>query len=157
MDDVVVDTNILAHSGNPSNASFDAARHFLLDLLRSSTAWCMDPGFSLIESQNRSRILSEYLATVPPTDLGLQVLARLAATGRITIVDRPTRSVRGQIRRLVPGNPGDRVFVEVAYGSTDHVLVSHDESDFHPECRAQLRERLGVIVLDAATCRSRFV
>lgn len=157
MDDVVIDTNVLAHSGNPSNALFDASRDFLVAVLESSISWCIDQGFSLVEAQNRSRIFSEYLATVPPTDLGLQVLARLAATGRVNIIDRPMRSVREQIRHLIPGNPGDRVFVEVAYGSRDHILVSHDESDFHDQCRAQLEHGLGVIVLDAAACRSRIV
>ena len=155
MDDVVVDTNVLAHAENPNDAWFEASRGFFSALLASNVRWCLDEGFSPVESQNRSRIYSEYRATVLPVDLGMQVLAHLAGTGRVQLVPRPSSAVRQQIRRLVPRNTRDRVFIEVAYGCVDRLLVSHDYADFHDHCRSALRTSLAVDVIDAGSCALR--
>lgn len=155
MDDVVVDTNVLAHADNPGHAFFESSREFFSALLEAETAWCLDEGFHPLESGNLSRVYSEYRATVLPIGLGLQVLAHLAATGRIRLVSRANSRVRGQIRRIVPHNTVDRLFVELAYGSTEHVLVSHDYSDFHEDCRTVLLARLGVEIVDAGPCCGR--
>jgi hypothetical protein len=148
IDDLTIDTNVWAHADNPFEPRQADAILLLRKLLASSTAVCVDPGFSLDEAANRSRIGSEYLTHLAKLPLAGAVLATLASTERVAFVDTnvPT-PVRKCINRVI-GDPSDRVFAKVAYNSQSHVLCSHDFTHMPEAARAELRDH--AVTVEAA-------
>lgn len=154
--DIVVDTNVLAHAANPSDQDhFNDASLFLEQLAsETTTIICIDPDPSLDRNQNTSRIFGEYLTTLSPAALTASVIAALFIQGRYAVVPRTvSKEVRTKINRLVrKSSATDKVFVSVAYNSTDRVLASHDFTDFPAPVRAALARELAVTVSDAVGC-----
>ena len=60
IDDIVVDTNVLAHAGNPDEARQQSSIDLVVALKAGKTSICVDAGFHLDESKNRSHIAVEY-------------------------------------------------------------------------------------------------
>ncbi len=152
--DVVVDTNVWAHADNPTEARQADAVGFLNQLLGSDTKLCVDPGFSLDEAQNRSKIGSEYLTHLSALPVASAILAALANSGRVSFV---ATSVPTPIRRIINRtvhDPSDRIFVKVAHNSESQVLCSHDYSHLPDVARTQLR-RVSVEVLSAGEASPR--
>lgn len=150
IDDIVVDTNVLMHASNPQEPRFDAAKNFLERFVQVHTCLCVDEGFDIDESRNRSLIGGEYLDRLSPGTIGYAVISMLALDGRLSMV--PTRvadPVRRKINQMI-GNSRDRTFVRVAVNSGGRVLVSHDYSDFPVPIRNKINLELGVLVEDAS-------
>ena len=59
-EDIVIDTNVLVHAGNPGVDHFEPALQLLEWLSQEPVAMCTDPGWSMDEARNRSHIMSEY-------------------------------------------------------------------------------------------------
>lgn len=138
--DVVVDTNVWAHADNPNESRQAASISFLQSIGDSGTKICVDQDFSLIESENRSKIGSEYLEQLSACPFAAAMLASLARAGRFLVVStRVPNPVRARINRSV-GDPSDRVFVKVAHNSHSGVLCSHDYKHLPRRCRAELRK-----------------
>jgi predicted nucleic acid-binding protein len=137
--DVVVDTNVWAHADNPIESRQADSIAFLRQLLATDTELCVDPGFSLTESQNRSRIGSEYLTHLSALPFASAALAALANSGRIAFVStKVSDGVRRTINRVVR-DPSDRVFVKVAHNSGARLLCSHDYTHLPAAVRSTLR------------------
>jgi hypothetical protein len=149
LSDVVLDTNVLMHADNPSEERQGDAIAFLEALLACATAICVDEGFDMEESRNRSLIGGEYLARLTAPSLGYQVLVQVFSQGRVVEVSTAVEDrVRRVVRRCV-NKPRDRTFVRVAYNSSDRLLCSHDYDDFPPLARGELSKKLGITVGDA--------
>ncbi len=152
LSDLVIDTNVLVHAQNPSEQRCADARRLLTTLLDTTAVLCVDQGFACDEGQNRSHIGTEYLQNLRAGSLALQVIATLAGSGRVRQLGRraPQATAR-QINQLIR-NRVDRVFLSVAFNSTDRVLVSHDLEDFQLPKRDTIRRTLGVRVVEAQDC-----
>jgi hypothetical protein len=148
--DLVVDTNVLVHAENVESGYHEPSLA-LLEALEGGTitAICVDAGFDPEEAKNKSAIYSEYLRFLGPQTYPMVLIARLAAWGRLDLLDRPPVSTKNVVRRLVPGDMIDRRFLEIASVATAKTLVSHDYEDFHVECRERAANVLGVAIVEA--------
>ena len=156
MDECVVDANVWSHSQNPSVDVFDDAVQFVTDFGAASVVLCVDEGFSLVEEENRSVIGREYLDQLKPGSVAFQLIAALAASGRVRFVaGKVARADRDRIRRLVFKNTRDQHYLRVALNTTTQILVSHDFYDMPESVRSDLRKRPGIDVIDARTCCAR--
>ncbi len=158
IDDLVIDTNVLVHASNPAVPRHEAALLFATSLLAADTLLCLDEGFSAIEAQNRSLIGGEYYQHLVVGMIGYAVVATLAASERVKQVSKTVpAAARTRIKRLIPRNPRDRTFVQVAVNSTDNVLVSHDFDDLGDDVRRKLRAEVGIDVDTAEQALLRLV
>lgn len=134
--DVVVDTNVLAHSAN-QNTSFHAdALDFLAWLGEEyDLHWAMDDNGKAAPVLGTSLLWAEYQETLAPNATALLIFSQLLQTGRVCFSDRPSQQQRERIRTLVPRNKKDRVVLGAAVNSGSKWLVTNDEDDFSPETR----------------------
>jgi hypothetical protein len=157
--DIVVDSNVLAHALNPDDARFGASTRLLETLDGALLAkLCLDEGFDADEARSRSRILSEYWMNVGFGSVASAVLTRIFADGRIREI--PARSARRVDRDFVRGllvKPLDRSFVHVAAGSSERLLVSHDDEDFTVVVVVRVAQRLAVEVVPATVGSDRLL
>lgn len=150
--ELVLDTNVLAHCCNPNEPRRKEALELVLAIQHSSTSLCVDDGFSIVESQNRSIIGAEYMAHLVYGSLGLYLIQFLAVNGRVRVYPkRPPHDIARRINRVIR-NAHDRAFVGVAWHSSERVLVSHDYTDFDHDKRIHLSSELGVDVIDSRQC-----
>jgi predicted nucleic acid-binding protein len=150
--DVVIDTNVLLHAQNPTEQRCAESLQLLQLLLEASTALCVDEGFAHDETLNRSHIGAEYLQKLRAGSFALEVIVALAARGRIRHVPRRAPlATAGKINQLLR-NRVDRVFLSVAFNSTEKILVSHDYKDFQIPKRRDIASSLGVNVTEAGLC-----
>jgi hypothetical protein len=139
--DLVVDANIWAHTQNPNSAWYEDSLDFCERLLISQTIVVVDAG-GLIEQ--------EYEENLTPASVGYQTLASLAASGRLAHMPAAVpANIRRTIEALIPRNSRDRTYVRISYNSTGRHLGSHDWDDFNDDVRADLYERIQVLVLEA--------
>jgi hypothetical protein len=146
--DIVVDTNVFMHAGDPYVKFFDGARAFVEALYSANTLLCIDiPRADSTPSHGASLIWAEYERKMKTTTYGMAVLAKLASTKRISWLSRDVgAAINKEIRALVPRNTRDKTFVRVAYHSIDKLFVSNDSSDFGPAVRKALRKGPGIRV-----------
>lgn len=147
--DIVVDTNVLMHADNDAEPRQDEARAFLLSLLESATKLCVDEGFDIEESKNRSHIGSEYLQNLHNGMLGFAVIQHLASFARVSTVSRTVPTAIARKIRMHVRSSRDRVFVRVAFNADDRTLVSHDFTDIPQGARNALVATINVQVLSA--------
>lgn len=152
LEDVVIDTNVLMHAQNPDEPRFSDARQLIEHMLGCTALLCVDRGFDVHPARNQSKIGAEYLDKLQPGSLGFTLVVTLVEARRLRQTDRlPPPDVSRAINQLIR-NRRDRTFVGVPYNSTERMLVSHDYQDFQPAKRGLIRRKLGVRVIDAATC-----
>jgi len=143
--DVVIDTNIFVHAGNPDVEHFDGATKFLKEVLDSETVICVDKN----KNEYPGKILYEYRDKIRGQHFGSNVFSKLLQQGRFVNVERkiPLREKKillGLINKR--GSQTDKIFVIVAYNSGEKILVSHDFGDFSRDTRGKLKKYLGVEV-----------
>ena len=146
--DLVVDTNVFMHAGNPNVKFFGGALRFVQALENSTVPICIDkPRANSVPDENASLILAEYRRRMKPTTYGMAVLAKLASTQRIQWVSRDVgAAINKRIRMLIPKNTRDKTFVRVSYNNVAHLLVSDDSEDFAVTVRRNVRRDLGIRV-----------
>lgn len=150
MDDLVIDTNVLVHTQNPECQYFSPAVDFVGKIISSNTYLCVDNGFDLDESRNRSLVCHEYLKHLVFGSPGYSLIVAAASNGRISEVDRRApRAIAKKIDRLLPNNKHDRTFANIAFNSLCKYLITHDFTDFSEDCRQELDSELGVFVRTA--------
>lgn len=150
VDDIVVDTNIWIHAGNPGVDEYEDALRFVIALKASRVAICFESGASPSEAKNESKILSEYYAQVQGSGVGRQVLTYMLANSRWTTVDpKVPHDQHRAINRNV-NDPSDRIFARVATKSAGKRLVTHDKRAFPPKCKKALRKACNVSVQSCA-------
>lgn len=148
---LTVDTNVLEHSGNPENEFFAEALAFVEALLVSQTKICFDPPQPNISQPfNKSKIANEYLLRLSPVTLGYRVVVSLLSTGRLQLVEPDkSQAAHKQLKKLVPNNSRDLIFVKVALGSATRTLASHDFKDFPNKVRQSLSRHFGITIVVA--------
>jgi hypothetical protein len=150
IEDVVIDTDVMKHASDPRQELQAAAVAFLeqLQLDECGTCICVDEGFHPIEARNSSRIVSEYRSRLDEAGLAMQVFRVLLESNRYRVVARPALAIRKVIQEVV-SDKHDHVFAQVAAGSVERVLVSHDKRAYSPRARASLEKKLGIVVINA--------
>jgi predicted nucleic acid-binding protein len=155
--DVVIDTNVMLHAGNPNDQYFNDSISLLNKLLESETLLCMDEGFDFDEAKNTSKLGYEYIVHIRSGMLAYVVLQKLALSRRIKFVDLKLRpEVRRRVNQLIR-NQRDRTFLIVAIKSSEKILVTHDFNDFQVPKRKTINNDLNVVVLIARECYDRMV
>jgi hypothetical protein len=148
----VIDTNVFCHSHNPKDQHFQASLDFLKMFLVSETQLCVDDGGDfLVESRNRSAIVSEYRTHIPPTSSAFQILVRLFSTGRVKQISKALPSKLGRLVPRLVTDKTDRVFLKVAINSQEQTLTSHDFAGFSR--RGDIFDQTGVYVCTAGECK----
>lgn len=153
--DLVLDTNVLMHAGNPSDQNFESAKIFLETLLSVSTVLCVEKGFSPDTARNHSKIMAEYLTHLRAGTLGMAVIQTLAAKSRIKGVERTVSQREAKKIIQMVSDKSDRVFVRVALNTEELVLVSHDFACFTANVRYSLKREIGVSIIDCNICLPR--
>jgi hypothetical protein len=144
--DLVMDTNVFVHASNPSETYCNDAKLFITALKESSTSLCVDEGFDIDQSHNKSLIGLEYLENLHYGMLGFAELTWLAQANRLVFVSRDVhRSISRKINQMIR-NKRDRTFLRVATNSEDHFFCSHDFRDMPPSKRVEIKRLLGIDV-----------
>jgi hypothetical protein len=150
--DVVVDTNVLAHSENPNNPFHADSLDFLAWLgEQRDRYWAMDDNGKAAPVLDTSLLWCEYRTTLAPTATALLLFAQLLQAGRVCFADRPNQQQRQRINKLVPHNRKDRVVLGTAVNSGSRWLVTSDENDFSADVRTACARDLGVLVSGVST------
>lgn len=150
LDDIVVDTNVLVHAGNPDEPLSGAAVGFMSALQACQTSICVDEGFDLNPARNRSYVGHEYLQHLRAGSIGYMLVTYLASNSRVKII---SKSLDPAILRRVNQrilNRKDRTFFRVTLNSVERVLASHDYTDFSQAKRDGFCKELGATVCSAA-------
>lgn len=134
--DVVIDTNVLAHSANSTSHYHADALEFLIAVVdQGERYWVLDDNGKAAPLLETSLLWSEYQQTLAPTSVAMILFQQMLAGGRVCFATRPGEEVRNRIRRLVPGNAKDRVVLGAAVQSGSKWLVTNDEADFSDSVR----------------------
>lgn len=151
---IVIDADVFMHSENPTVPLRADCKQLLTRLLAGTTKLCVDEGFDLDESKNRSHIGHEYLTRVRQVSPAFAVIVLMGTRGRIIKIER---HIEYSVSRIVCRNvadKSDRVYVRVAYKSASKTLVSHDSAAYPQKTKQILRTALNVRVLDAPAAKT---
>lgn len=148
--DIVIDTNVFLHAVNNIEPRQQSCILMLNLLNDGTTQLCVDEGFSLEESKNRSHIGQEYITHLRAGSIGYALVGHLARSGRVSILPRRvpatvSRHITTQIRK----GP-DRTYVYVAYNSMGKTFASHDFNDIPTTVRTRIQRAIAVRIVDAA-------
>jgi predicted nucleic acid-binding protein len=150
--DLVLDTNVLLHAGDPRQGRQASAQKLFAKLKTTTTKACVDEGYDQDPARNRSLIGAEYMQHLRQGSVGYALIQFLAVNGRIAVLSRHAPAqIKKQISQMIR-NVRDRTFLGVAYNSQSRLLVSHDFQDFDIGKRARLRRDMGVQVVEAQDC-----
>lgn len=145
--DVVIDTNVLAHSGNPMSHHHADALDFIISVVdEDGRSWVMDDNGKAAPLLESSLLWSEYQQTLAPTSVAMILFQQMLSRGRVCFAARPSQDVRNKIRRLVPRNGKDRVVLGAAVNSGSKWLVTNDQTDFSDSVRDECGRDWGVRV-----------
>jgi hypothetical protein len=153
LDTIVIDADVFMHSENPQALQQNDSKLLLSSLLVSTTKLCVDEGFELEESKNRSKIGCEYLTHVRHVSAAFAIIVKLGTSGRILKLSRTVDQNTGRVICRSVSDKSDRVYVRVAYNSASQVLASHDTTAYPTKAKGNIQQRIGVRVVDAATAR----
>jgi hypothetical protein len=146
--DVVIDTNVLAHSHLKRDPNHPDAVAFVSWVANEEDLlWVFDDHGGVAPEFDTSVLLSEYHETLSKQSsaylLFLNVILR---TERYCWANRPGQHTRELIRKMVPRNKRDRAILGGAVGCGNHWLVSNDYDDFTDDVRDECLDRFGVQV-----------
>lgn len=142
VNDLVVDTNVLVHASNKSYCKQIHCIQLIERLQGSLESICMDTnGFIEFEYNKHVKHGSPAFALL------LQLLNSNPV--RIKYIDRDIPPhVNNKINRTGI-KKSDRIFVRIAFNSTDKILVTHDYEDFTSKKRGYFNEEIGVRVIES--------
>ncbi len=110
---------------------------------------CVDDGFDLNPSKNRSFIGHEYINNIVHGSMAFAVVVQLGISGRIRkLPKRVDRRTGKQVCQIIR-NKLDRVFIKVTCNSQSRTLVSHDFNDFSRQKRTNLAKCVAISVITA--------
>ena len=146
---LVIDTNVLVHANNPKESRQQASIDMIKYILSSTEIICIDEGFVLSEALNRSFIGYEYLKHLKVGMLGYTFISIIAQNKRIKQVPKKANATISRKINQCMSNIRDRTYVNVAYNSTDKILITHDYTDFAIPKRKHLGREFGINVVEA--------
>src|ERR1700723_3316923 len=88
--DVVLDTNLLMHADDKRQDHREECMRLLVDLESGKTSLCVDEGFDIDESKNKSLIGGEYFERLTAAHTATSFIAYLFQSGRVVFVSRAT-------------------------------------------------------------------
>ena len=147
--DIVVDTNVFVHASNPGVSYYSEAKNLVTTLKRSPTSLCVDEGFDVEPTRNRSLIGSEYYTHLHFGMPAYALVSQLAATGRVRIVSSCVAPAIGRKINQIIVMRRDRTFLKVAINSLDYFLCSHDFKHFSNYNRLKVKKPFNVLVKTA--------
>ena len=147
--DLTIDTCVLMHASDKRQPHQEAASQLINRILNSDIIICVDEGFVLEFSLNKSHIGAEYLEHLRFGTLGYILVATLAAKRRVKELPRRTKDNRDKIIRQLVFDSTDRKFLAVACNSSSHILYSHDGGFVNTPTRHGAATRLSVKILTA--------
>lgn len=147
--DLVVDTNVFLHSTDTRQQLCAPAKQFLAKLLAGATFLCIDEGFDMDESKNRSVIGSEYFDKLRFVDAAFAIITALGGKGRILKLPKAVDPRAGKKIRQLVRNKTDRTFLKVSYNSQCRTFVSHDFEDLPAAKRVVIAREIGVASVNA--------
>jgi len=150
MPDIVIDTNVLKHANNTKEHRQKHAIELITYLLSSNEFICLDEGFSLNESLNKSHIGNEYITHLKVGMLGYSFLVKIALEKRIKEVPKSTELAISKVINQKIRNLKDRVFLKVTNNAAGKTLISHDFTDISLTKRDFFRENLTIVVIEAS-------
>ena len=148
--DLVVDTNVLVHASNDAEERQADSVQLITYLLGSTELICVDPGFDIDETFNKSYVGYEYLKHLKNGMLGYAFVVQMAQSRRISEVSRQVNAHTSKAINKCMSNNHDRVFIKVAMNSNDKILLTHDFTDFAVKKRTHLKTTFGIDVLVAS-------
>jgi predicted nucleic acid-binding protein len=150
--DIVIDTNVFLHAENDQEQRKQDCQDLINALIETTTKLCVDEGFDLEESRNRSHIGHEYIKHLRAGTLGYALIERLARSGRMLIVPRKVPTSISRHIRQIPNGP-DRTYVQVAFNSREKLFASHDFGDIPQTVRDRIRGATAVKIVAADAAR----
>lgn len=140
--DFVIDTNVLFHAAQSDYCKQQNCIDIINRIMYSNEKICLDiNGF----------MMSEYRLHIKPGMLGHTLLLLLSNPKnlRIRYVDRSIpAAINNKINRTGIKTQ-DRIFVRIAYKSTDKILITQEHEDFVDKIRARIEDQIGVEVIEA--------
>lgn len=144
MFDIVLDTCTLVHADTPNCDYQEQSIDLITRMFANDTLLTVDEGFSVVEAANTSYIGLEYIKHLPAGSLGYNLVIHMALSGRINFISNlPPNQIKNYINQKVR-NKKDRMFLRVAYNSTEKVLVSHDFTDYQVRKRVTIKRDIDV-------------
>lgn len=148
--DCVIDTNVFCHSNNSQNKYCESANIFLEAFKSSNLCLCVDDEYNSVEAQNTSWIASEYFEHNRWGSKGYTFLQEIfSCENRIKQV---SKSELKQIKRFVTRHVADKtdvIFICVAVGTTDKVLVSNDYTDMPERKRTDFHDKYSIRIISS--------
>lgn len=140
--DFVIDTNVLVHASNCDYVNQVDCINIIDRLMKSNESICLDINGAM-------RL--EYDRHLKPGMIGHTLLLLLSNPQnlRIRFIDR---DIPAQINRKINQTgikTADRIFVRIAYKSTDKVLVTQEYEDFVQKIRDYFLDEIDVAVIEA--------
>ena len=146
--DIVIDTNVLIHSGDPNGRFFESSVELLSNILDSNSVICIDEKRKMGTGNFDGTIYHEYKDKIGfHTPFALNFINKLSQNQRVVEIPKnPNRKMKKIIERTIRKKT-DRVFVGVACNSHDKLLASHDFEDFQITKRQFLKSQLKINIL----------
>jgi len=146
IEQIVVDTNVIAHADNPiSGFQRDSKRLLIRILQRADTHLAFDRAPASTESSNQSQILCEYLEHVNfATPLGQNFLKSIFESNLFAVVGRTRNQREKKIIIREVSDKLDRLFLRVACMTNSRKFFSHDFDDFPQTKRTRLKRELRI-------------
>jgi hypothetical protein len=154
MNDIVIDTNVFVHTNNPGNHFYRSAGATLEKIRGFDLCICVDDVFSLEDSKNTSVIGHEYIKHIRTGTLAYAfLLERLMKNKIVQVFKKDYNEIKRKLNRKIiakeMSNPHDIVFIIVAFGSNNKLLVSNDYNDFNDKIRKYISDTFLVSILDS--------
>ena len=149
MVDIVIDTCTLKHASDPNSKYFDNSVEFIDKMFANSTNCVVDEGFTLDESTNQSYIGLEFIKHLQPGTPGFSLIVHLIKNLRLVFVSNKIPNAKKNYIEQIIRNKKDRMFLRVAYNTTEKTLVSHDFTDYQKTKRKNIKKDLSVIIVTA--------
>jgi hypothetical protein len=154
MNDIVIDTNVLVHTGNVNNHYNKSAIKTMETVRRLDLYLCVDDVFNIDETKNTSVIGLEYIKHIRNlTPAYLFLLERITKLKIKQIRKKDFPGVKRKLNKKIINhqmkNTYDIAFVIVACGSASKTLISNDYDDFSENMRIYINNDFHVSILDS--------
>ncbi|MCP9765183.1 hypothetical protein [Lacihabitans soyangensis] len=149
MIDIVLDTCTLVHADNSESDYQESSVELINKMFANTTLVTVDEGFTFDESTNQSYIGLEFIKHLRPGSLGYNLIVHLALNMRINFVSNVIPNATKNYIEQIIRNKKDRMFLRVAFNSSEKTLASHDYTDYQKSKRHRIRKELGIEVVTA--------
>jgi predicted nucleic acid-binding protein len=149
MIDIVIDTCTLKHANDPNTKYFESSVEFINKMFNNKVNCVVDEGFTLDITTNQSFIGLEFITHLQPGSLGYNLILYFIKHSRLVFVSkRIPNNDKNYIEQIIR-NKKDRIFLRVAYNTTEKTLASHDFTDYQKRKRKRIKKDLSIRIVTA--------